>query len=78
MSTTAVIFWLLALRAAQRCTGCHRDTPYGSPAKCGRCRSGDLQFGYVESNINFCGGRREVACGVDEDPDAWARAADQD
>ena len=76
MSTTAVIFWLLALRAAQRCTGCHRDTPYGSPAKCDSCRSADLLFGYVPSNVSFIGGGPTWT--IDDDPDAWARATDQD
>lgn len=78
MTRVGYIFLMLLLRTAQRCTGCGRDTPYGSPAKCDSCRGDDIAFGYMPSNINFCGGVRELHGGVDEDPDAWARAADQD
>lgn len=64
----------------QRCTECLRDLPDGSPSRCEQCRKEDAKFCSERGlEIHFCA----PAClrggsEVDDDPDAYRRAYDQD
>lgn len=62
---------------SQRCIECLKDTPDGSPPKCAECRKKDAKFGWTPGSVHFFIGGAPGSS-IDKDPDAFARALDQD